>query len=66
MVEIIDKNKENLVSSVYPSQEVLDLNRDLNRDGPFYEGELQWSACPIGSTFFDELCLLMTGVAIDY
>ena len=23
-------------------------------------------ACPIGGTFFDELCLIMTGVAIDY
>jgi len=24
-------------------------------------GELKVSACPIGSTFFDELCLIMIG-----
>ena len=29
-------------------------------------GELNVYACPIGVTFFDELCLLMIGVAIDH
>ena len=28
--------------------------------------ELKVCACPIGCTFFDELCLIMIGVSIDY
>ena len=35
-------------------------------DDNYLGRELKGYACPIGGTFFDELCLIMIGVAIDY